>query len=323
MSLRFWILVLAVYGLLALLFMGAYTSVARWPAVGMAGFTDGEATGPFRYRILVPFLARTAAAVFGRDRLFWIYGALGTLALVGLMLCYRALLSAFMRPKMATLLAPAILYPAAWNYIVLNRFYFPFDVPALFFFVAGWLAILRRRWAFYYPLLALATLNREMSWVLPVVFALVERGRLPWRTWAFHVSAQCALWVAIKLALYRMLSSPDAPLFEPALPLNLETWSGMLLLRGSGLRDWAKLALVFGSLWLALPFVMRDSPQFVRRSLWVAVPVVAALFFVGIVDEVRVYAELVAPITTPVLLALARWVDSPASAESPSVHAPS
>jgi len=172
------LIVPAGYGLLALLFMAAYTSITSWPAAGMTGFTEGDVGGPFRYRILVPLLARAAAAVLSRPLLFWIYGAIGSLAVFGLLLAYRALLRSFVRPELATLLAPVILYPTAWNYIALNRLYFPFDMPAMFFFVAGWLAIQRRRWALYYPLLALATLNRETSWVLPVVFALVEYGRL-------------------------------------------------------------------------------------------------------------------------------------------------
>jgi hypothetical protein len=312
------LLVPAGYGLLALLFMAAYTSITSWPAAGMAGFTDGDVGGPFRYRILVPLLARAAAAVLGRPLLFWIYGTLGSLAIFAFLLAYRALLRAFVRPELATLMAPAILYPTAWNYIALNRLYFPFDAAALFFFAAGWLAIQRRRWALYYPLLVLATLNRETSWVLPVVFALVGYRRSSSRSWALHLAAQAALWIVIKLVLYRALSSPDSTLFEPTLPVNLATWRGMLFLKGTGLKDWAKLFLAFGGLWLALPFVMRGQPEFVRRSLWAAVPVVIAMCFVGIVDEVRVYAEVVPLVATPIVIALARWVDGGRASPPPA-----
>jgi hypothetical protein len=75
----------------------------------------------------------------------------------------------------------------------------------------------------------------------------------------------------------------------------------MLALRGNAIKDWAKLALAFGGLWWIVPWLIRGQPRFVRRCLLVALPAIAGAASRAILDEVRVYGELIPVVLTPVV----------------------
>ena len=310
----------AFHFLSAALFMTFYTGRTRWIPPGMEGFTNGQAPYPFRYRVLAPLLAR-ASATLTHLPLALVYAALGTLAVFGLLLVFERLLAEFARRDLARVLAPAILYPVAWNYCGLNLMYFPFDMPGLFFMVAACLCLVRRSWPLYYALFVLGTLNRETTWFWTVLFLLVEFRRLPFRALTAHLAAQAAIWVGLKIALYDLFPGSERALFATMLPKNLDTWHGMLTLHGTGLKDWAKAVLMFGGLWLAVPFVLRGQPRFVQRTLWGVVPFVAAMIIVGTIDEARVYGEILPLVTLPVLIWLARRIEAGAppllTAEAP------
>ena len=303
----------AVYLLCAALFVTLYTWRTVWVLPwGMAGFTYGDPPYPFRYRVLVPLIAKNLAA-WTHIPLALVYAGLATLAVFGLLLVYDRYLAQFMRRDLARVLALGILYPLAWNYCGLNLMYFPFDLPGVFFFTAALLALTRGRWTAYYPLFALATVNRETTWFFTVVCLAVWMGRMPARALAAHVLAQALIWIAIKATLFHVYAGAGQGLFANMAAQNFATFRGMLTLQGSGLKDWAKLFLMFGSLWIALPFVLRGRPDPVRRALFAAPVFVLPMLIVGTIDEARVYGELIPLIATPFLLHVAARFESRAA----------
>ena len=291
----------------AALFVDAYTLMTRWISPGMDAFTHGQAPFPFRYRVLVTglagFLERAGVP------LPWAYFALATLAVFGLLLAFDRFLALFVRRDLARVLALGILYPLSWNYLGLNRMYFPFDLPGVALFTLALVLLAQRRWAWFYVVFALATVNRETTWLLTVMLLAVEWGRLPVRTLAAHVVAQALVWVAIKFALAQAF--PGGPQFANMVSKNVETWTGMLTLSRAGLRDGMKLVLMFGGLWLLLPFVFRDQPRFVRRTLATFPVFLLPMLVVGTIDEARLYAEWVPLVAAAALFALSRRLGEP------------
>jgi hypothetical protein len=289
--------------LCAALFMALYTARTRWISPGMDAFTHDAAPYPFRFRILIPGIARflneTAHVPLGIA-----YAAIGTLAVFALLLVYERFLALWLERDFARVLAFGLLYPMAWNYLGLNLMYFPFDLPGLCFFTAGLLLLVRRQWLLYYPLFALATINRETTWFLTVVFLFTEWGRMRKGALLAHVLAQAVLWVAIKAALYQAFPGAERALFGSLWWKNQATLVGMFTLRDNGLKDWAKLFLMFGGFWMLVPFVWRGQPPFVRRALLAAPVLIAPMFLVGTIDEARQFPELIPLIATPVLLRL-------------------
>jgi hypothetical protein len=86
---------------------------------------------------------------------------------------------------------------------------------------------------------------------------------------------------------------------------NVGVISDMFLLRGNALKDWAKLGLSFGGVWMAIPWLYRRQPFFLKRSLLVVIPFVITSGLYGIIDEIRLYAELIPILLTPVICVLA------------------
>ena len=137
------VLTLVYFGCAAL-FVDAYTAMTRWISPGMDAFTGGGAPFPFRYRVLVPGLARLAEGA--GVPLHWAYFALATLAVFGLLLAFDRFLALFLRRDLARVLALGILYPLSWNYLGLNRMYFPFDMPGIALFTLALVLLAQRRW---------------------------------------------------------------------------------------------------------------------------------------------------------------------------------
>jgi hypothetical protein len=300
----------AFYFLCATLFMELYTARTRWISPGMDAFTHDAAPFPFRFRILIPLIAR----ILNEDAhvpLWFAYFAIGTLSVFGLLLAYDRFLALFLPRDLARVLAFGMLYPLAWNYLGLNLMYFPFDMPCMFFFTAGLLLLYQRRWEFYYPLFALATINRETTWFLTVVLLFTAFGRMRGRTLALHVLSQAALWIAIKWALYRQVPDADRALFGSLWWKNEATLAGMFTLQGDGPKDWLKLFLMFGGLWMLVPWVYKGQPEFLRRALWAAPVLILPMFLVGTIDEARQFPELIPLIATPVFVRLGRILGSP------------
>ena len=263
----------------------------------------------FQFRVLAPLVARGLSHAIPLDPA-WIFKGLTGLFVLGSLLAYREYLSNFIERRFASVFAPVIVYPMLWNYCLLNRIYFPFDVPGILLFIIGCHLIYRGNWSWYYFALVLATLNHEASCLLILIFWLWVRGTMRGARLHRHIWSQVAIAVAVKVVLRLAL---DGGLEEISwlhvirgyLRFNAIVLVDMVTLQGSALKDWAKLGLAFGGLWMALPFLLRRMPRFLMMSLWSGVVLVVAMVCGGIVDEVRAYGQMIPVVLTPVLYCVA------------------
>lgn len=288
-----------------------------WPEVSPEKLLRFSAPTPFQYRVLVPGLARLVWGAPGepstfvtqREALarFLRLDALATVAfLVVAQRWFASLLddASHLLPRddrrlAAMLLAGASLWLVPFSYLLVgagpdvHRYpYFPWDIPALALFTLALHLLRAERWALYYPVFVVATLNRETTCFLPVMYLLARADSRPPRALALHAGIQGALWVAIKLSL-RAAFSRGAGLHESHLDDNV-----LYLSRPEG---WAHVASALGFLWAPAALLgRRVRDPFVRRALWVMPLWLAGMLSVGNVYELRVYGEL-----TP--LALGAW----------------
>lgn len=189
-----------------------------------------------------------------------------------------------------------------WNYCILDPLFYPYDTPAIFFFVAGLVCLLREQWRWYYPLFVVATFNRETSVFLVFAFLLVWGRRLPGPQVAGHVLLQMVLWIGIKAALaHAFAASPGATVFQDQFRYNRQL--GLSLLHGN-FHAARFLATMFGAVWLLVPIQWRHHPPLLRRLLWILVPFLVGMSIVGVMDEVRIYSEVIPLIVASALAAL-------------------
>jgi len=302
--------VLCFYLLVSMMFCGIYYQTTySWSAENFLGYADSHHEPPFgsaifKYRVLMPLLGRGLASVTGAD-LRLVYCGLAFLSVFCLLIAYRGYLSNFLRPEFATVMSVGIVYPMLWNFCLLNNIYLPFDLPAVLFFILGCHYIYQRKWHIYYPVFVLAVLNRDTSGFLVFVllfclFREMKSGRL-----LRHLIAHVFIYVGLKYLLYSVLG-PDPRVFSTCrLTSNVKVVSDILAFSGNGPKDLAKLVLVFGGTWLAIPWLYRTQPRFLKRCILTMIPFLVVISFMGVIDESRCYAEMIPVILTPVIYAVA------------------
>ena len=257
----------------------------------------GTAWLPFQFRPLVPWLAGWLGSLplrSGPSVLGW-YKIIELVSTVALCYATRHYLSLFIPDdRLTALWTGALFYVLPFN--LTFTFWYPWDVPSLLFFTLGLILLYRRDWKWYYPLFALATLNRETTALLTLVYLATTVGRAPRRQWLGHAALQAALWLALRLLLFALYGRNPRlgyGLFELKLFNNLD-WllqPGIVL---ALLRNW-------GLIWVPVVLWPRFvSDPFVHRALLIVPLMMFGLGFVGVVHELRIYSEAV-PLLLPAL----------------------
>lgn len=267
-------------------FLRAQETFVYAPASPQA-LAQGTGLTPYQYRVLMPAVAAWLTGPTGLplDALFRLLEFLVTLALF---YAVRAFLLLFAPDaRLATLFTLLLAYVLPFNFTY--TFFYPYDLPALLFTTLGLIALYRRQWLAFYALFVLATFNRETSYFLAFVFLAVSAGREAPGTIAKHLMAQAGVWLAIKGALFLLFRHNPAQgmgVFEFQFVRNL----GMLAQPGT----WLLLARNWGMMWVFLLLWHKQihSP-FLRRALLAGLAQLAVLFVVGVIEELRIYGELI------------------------------
>ncbi len=189
----------------------------------------------------------------------------------------------------------------------------PYDMPALLFMTSGLWAIHASRWRLYYALLVLAILNRETTAILILVFAATEFDRMERRIWAWHITAQLAILVGIRVTLASIFAGHGGEVaaglveHDPISGPRVRLFTNILMVTTpAGLP-------AFGGLWA--PFLLaslRLRDRFVRRAAVAAIPpFVLAMALVGNVFELRVFTEILPLMTLVIALGLPEWRPRP------------
>lgn len=179
---------------------------------------------------------------------------------------------------------------------------FDYDFPQLFLFTTTSLMLARRRWAWFYPLLALCGFSKETAFLLILMHVLGNAPAMPRRSLLAHAAAQGVILVAVRCLLQYVIFADNGG--SPVelwlgrnwdLVTNPAKWERMYwwFTRVGQTRIWVPTS--YNVLFLiAVPCVLWGwsyKPVFLRRSLAV-VPILAVLmFFFGYFDEIRDYYE--------------------------------
>lgn len=263
---------------------------------------------PYQNRVLVPTLVRAVEATGLNAKLGFTQLdcalAIEAICVIGFFYALRALLRKFIAGNWPpTWWAAAGLYALPFHYVLPRAwpYWYPWDLPAVLFTTLGVLWIREQRWAWYYWVFPFATLNRETTSFLIVVFALTQFGKMRWFELAQHLASQFAIWIGIKLLL-NFTFSRNPGIGEYYADALKDNWA-LVKVPAS----WGTLILVFGFLWLPLlVFARHIQDRFARRALCVVPLFFAFSFVLAQFDELRIYGEML-PL---VVLALACGVES-------------
>ena len=271
---------------------------------------SGTGWTPYQYRALVPWISGLfwKAGIFTNIYGFFYWVESGFL--VACLVAFRQLVALeFRSPVLCDLLGFSIFLVIPFNYIFSGRmtFFYPYDIASVFFFTVGLILLKRENWKLYYPVFALATFNREISCFLTVIYAIVNFRKRPLKQVAIHVAAQAAIWFGVKLMMWSAFSGNRGGGFI----LNVIDHNAR-----NGIWNRQILSSI-GYAWIPVLLMRRRiADPFFNRAVLVVYPFMAAMLFVGRLDEIRIYGELI-----PVFLMGAILILKDSFREELSIHA--
>jgi hypothetical protein len=194
-------------------------------------------------------------------------------------------------PPWAEWFAPLLGILAYFDLILpLHRnLWYPYDALAILFFALLIDAAYRNRPWLFALILPFAVLNKETAIMTVIAYAAfhfhtVETRRLATLCVAFGAIA-VAVREAQKLWILHACLDTCPTGTQTQLLFNLKQLFNPLF--------WASLPCVFGFTWILIALLWKDMPIAIRRAnVWVGVPWIAAMFWSGILRELRIFSEL-------------------------------
>ncbi len=265
--------------------MGEPPRMYSWHEEMMAG----QAASPNQYRPLTPWIAEVLASLMPRGDVFTAYFVIRALSVaLTLMVFDRYLRRWFSNGAAAAgALCLAAVIPFTYFRVVQES-----DPINLLVFVSAFWALAYERDALLLPLVAVGTLNRETTLMIPAIYLLARWGWEKRSRLAVRTLTLAGAWALIYGGIH-LRYGPRPP------------YTDLQHVRAENFGSWLPtiFAIAFlGALWV-LPFLAgRDAPPLLRRSLWLVPPFVALHYWVGVVQEVRLFLPL-----TPILIPLSWW----------------
>lgn len=284
--------------LLSLLFIIIYFECTKeWKYAKSEDLANLKAYTPFQYRVLIPYLAFLIKSVIPNQSFFFIYQIiLLPIVFISSRMLRIYLMQFDFNSNSINLSILIFFYILFWNYPALGIWFYPYDLPAILFFLTGLYFIKKEKFIYFYPFFILGTLNRETIIIILLAYVLSFRsfGNVFKISNIGIISLFIATWLIIKYYLYIEFSSNPAEQMGGNLFLNKTSENIQFLL---GLLKLDKFYILrifsFGGLWLFIYKIKDELDDFSKRMLIIVPIFLLIIFFVGKLQEVRIYSELV------------------------------
>lgn len=161
------------------------------------------------------------------------------------------------------------------------RYYsYLYDFPTIALFTLALALMARRWWPAYFVVFLLACMSKETAVLLPFIFCLHFRDRMPALQFRTMAVAQGAIFVAVKLGLELYFAEHPGGIVESHIVHNF-------LLRPYTFGQFAAFVLIA----VGIAHQWHTKPLFLRRALWILPVLIVLTFFLGLIDEYRDFYE--------------------------------
>lgn len=290
--------------LLSLLFIIIYfESTNEWKYAKSEDLANFNAYTPFQYRILIPYLAYLIKSILPNQSFFFIYQIILLSILFFSCKMLRIYLKQFNLDSNSINLSVLVyFYILLWNYPALGIWFYPYDIPAMFFFIIGLYFIKKEKFLYFYPIFLIATLNRETIIIILLAYILSYKSfrELLNLSTFFITILYLTSWLFVKYILFIEFSSNPAEqiggnLFLYKANENIQFLKELIKFD----KFYILRIFTFGGLWLFFYSVMDRIDNFSKRMLVIIPVFISIIFFVGNLHEVRIYSELVPLVIIP------------------------
>lgn len=285
---------------------------------------DGTAATPFQFRMLAPAILGMIYHAFPMDLgllVRW-FETLCFVLTVGFIYLFGKATGLSNKQAMLAGIGYLFVIPFLFVFQPLSRLYYPYDSSSVVFWALGlWLLASNRKWAFLL-VFAFGLLNRE-SIVLLLALALLHYWKkLSWREYLLFGTIGAGLFVTSKLWLAATYGgnpgagfiSLDHDIMHKGLPKSLESsrvYTNAMLF--TSLEGITLLASTLGFLWIPALFKRGClGDPFLKLSTLLIPLSLCIMFFVGNINEPRIFCELAPIVLVAALHIAARTNERPA-----------
>jgi hypothetical protein len=250
-------------------------------------FLQGNVAQPYVYRILLPVLAYIGTQLVPVHPLVF-HGIAMYAAFVGFVVALRQIALLFWKPSRLLnyflLLSIPLIIP-----LTLNHQYI-YDLPTLCLFTFGVLCLFQKRWIWYITIFTIATLNKETSLFLIIMFVSCYISSHASRTFWQVLLAQLLIYGTVRLLLVYAFHGTPGGMVEWHFLNHIHSYFTQPI------RTFTHLIAV-GVIIFCITKNIHDKPLILRRVVMVTAPIITILYLLfGYPYELRVYFEIYAPV---------------------------
>ena len=160
-----------------------------------------------------------------------------------------------------------------------------YDFPTLFLFTFGLVLLRQRNWKYFLILFFISCFNKETTILLTLIFAIhyYKDSNISRKLYTQLMVMQLFIFAVVKILLYFIFINNAGGFVEFHLVDR-----NYLIFNGYSLNTFVVLVIIF----LGTFSRWQEKPKFLKDALWIAVPLVILTFFLGFLDELRDYYEV-------------------------------
>ncbi len=268
-----------------------------------------ETVKPYQFRLLVPliFMLFKPLTFIPEKIIFMLYNVI---ILYFLVIVYQKLLSEYFQNKKTVLfLAPVILYPILWNYVILNQSFQFYDFTTILIFTLGLYFIVKENFKLLLVVFIVGLINKETIIYLLFAYLLFNYKTIFTRKIILNSALMVVLFIGYKLFLGYIFRNNAGDPFEIGFTENIEI---LKVLPHNRIYQ-KNLALNFGTLYIfiLLLFITGRWKKFPdRHKIYMNlafIPYILLGVYITYFTEVRVYTELIPMVTTLFIIYLSTF----------------
>ena len=168
-----------------------------------------------------------------------------------------------------------------------------YDIPTALFFTLEIALLARRKIFIYLMVFVFACLNRETTFLLPLIFILhfLRDSKMSWKKYILAIAAQVMIYGWIRDKVLRSFSS------YPGENMLIRPIENLKMYLESPVQGLAILLFSGSILWMVI-HQWRHAPDIIRTSFLIFMPILFLLYLIaGKTFEIRVFIEILPVLT--------------------------
>lgn len=269
---------------------------------GIFAVLNFEAIKVMQYRIFIPFVFKIYSLLLPFNASAVYFAVQLSMCIAVVYVFYRLLNEFFESRKINLLIAPVILYPMVWNYIILNGQSFYVDFSNLLFIFIGYYFIIRRENIGLLVTAFIGSINHDSIGFLIPMYILFNYKKIFTRKVILVSFLLIAIIGGIKLTLSQVFIDSPSVSFRWNYNRNYE-----MIFFLPPLHTVRNVLFIFGGLHLIIlsgirnPVWKKISPGRIMINMTI-IPYVIIIFFIHSTEEVRNYITAIPFVIIPFLI---------------------